>query len=209
MPRIDNVSLTLPDGSITGATIAANADIPSTKLAQRQLMRFQVPLTSCRMWDANATLLPAAASSDDLGLVTGTPGTNSPRLSTGDLKGAGSTNRKCFFECQVPANFDPGATVQIEIVAEVDDTVSDTSATVDVEAYVPNGAGGVSTDKVTTAAQTINSTSPVTRLFLVESVNAGDKLLCYVTVNVNDAATASGTVAGLIHSVAVLADTKG
>lgn len=206
---INNTSLVIPDGAITGAAIASNADIAPGKLAQRVLMRSPVSLTSMRVWDANHTLLPGTSATDDLGLVTGTPGTNSPRLSTGDLKAAGSTNRKAMFELEVPANFDPGSTFQIEVVGEIDDTVSDTSATVDLEVYKPNGSGGVGSDLCGTAAQSINSTTPVTRVFDITGVVAGDKLLCYLTVNVTDAATAAGTVTGLIHSVSRLCDTRG
>lgn len=202
-------NITIPDGSIPGAALSANADIPASKLAQRVLMRSSIPFTSMRVWDANHTLLPNTAANDDLALVTGTPGTNSPRLSTGDLKAAGSTSRKCFFETEVPANYDAGATLQIEIVAEVDDTLSDITATVDLEVRIPNGSGGVGSDLCQTAAQTINSLTPVTRVFDITGVTAGAKLLCYVTVTINDAATASGTVAGLIHSISRLTDTRG
>lgn len=209
MTQINGISLTLPTGSITGATLSANADIPASKLAQKVLARTAVPLTSMRVWDANHSLLPSAGAADDIGLVTGTPGTSAPRLSTGDLKGAGATSRKAMFELEVPDNFDAATTFQIEVIAEVDDTVSDTAATVDLEVFVPNGSGGVGSDLCQTAAQTINSTTPVTRVFDITGVTAGDKLLCYLTVLVNDAATAVGTVAGLVHSVSRLCDTRG
>jgi hypothetical protein len=200
----------IPDGQAPGSFLAANADVQPAQLAQRVLQGFPVALTSARQWDAMATNLPATAATDDLGLVTGTPGTNAPKITTGDVKALGPTSRKLAFELPVPANYEDGQTIQLVVRTGMETTVADVSATVDVEAWKPNGSGGVGSDLITTSALTTNSLTPSDKTFVIDgsALLKGEKLICVVTFAVNDAATATAVI-GAIYSIDFKCDTRG
>jgi hypothetical protein len=199
----------LPPEVITNYTIAGNADIATTKLAQRVLAESIVPLTQARTWDAVASNLPASASSDDLGLVSGTWGTNPARITAGDVKALGATTRRLYLAIPIPANYEDGQTIQLQIRAKMETTVADVSCTIDAEAYV--GADGVlGSDLVTTTAQSMNSLSAAAYTFTINAtgVDPGDLLEVRLSISSNDAATATA-VTPAIYSIALLCDTRG
>jgi hypothetical protein len=209
MTTIPDVTMILPPEVITNYTIAGNADIATTKLAQRVLAESIVPLTQARTWDAVASNLPASAASDDLGLVSGTWGTNPARITAGDVKALGATTRRLYLAIPIPANYEDGQTIQLQIRAKMETTVADVSCTIDAEAYV--GADGVlGSDLVTTAAQSMNSLSAAAYTFTVNAtgVDPGDLLEVRLSVSSNDAATATA-VTPAIYSIALLCDTRG
>lgn len=208
--KITGVTLTLPSEELRNEDIATNADIATTKIAQRVLAEYPVPLSSLRVWDAFATNLPATPASDDLGIVSGTFGTDSLSVQTGDLKSAGATSRKMRFELQVPPNYDDGQTIQVRIRAGMLTNVADNAATVDLEVYKPDGDAAVGSDLCSTAAITINSLTIGDKDFTLTagSIDPGDRLECVVTVLVNDAATGTA-VTGIITDVRLMLDTRG
>ena len=156
MSTIPGVILTIPDQTLTNNDIAGNANIATSKMAQRVLAESVVPVHSFRVWDAVASNPVSAAANDDLGLVTGTWATNPVRLTGGDMKALGATTRRIYFSIPIPANYDDGETIQIRVRAKMETTVADVSCTVDLEAYV-GSSGAVGSDLVTTAAQSMNS----------------------------------------------------
>jgi hypothetical protein len=209
MTTIPDVTMILPAEAITNYTIAGNADIATTKLAQRVLAESIVPLTQARTWDAVATNLPASASSDDLGLVSGTWGTNPARITAGDVKALGATTRRLYLAIPIPANYEDGQTIQLQIRAKMETTVADVSCTIDAEAYV--GADGVlGSDLVTTSAQSMNSLTAAAYTFTINAtgVDPGDLLEVRLSISSNDAATATA-VTPAIYSIALLCDTRG
>ncbi len=210
MGQIKNVTLTVPGESFTNADIAGNAAIATSKLAQRTNAKHVVPVESYRTWDARTTLIPSSAANDDLGLVTGTFGTDFPTLETGDLKAAGSTSRKVGFSFVLPPNFDAGETVSVQVRAGMETTVADAAATIDVECYASDSDGNVGSDLCTTAAQSANSLTLANLDFAITStsLNPGDVLDVVVTFLVNDAATGTA-VTGVIPEIRVLLDTRG
>jgi hypothetical protein len=209
MTTIPDVTMILPPEVITNYTIAGNADIATTKLAQRVLAESIVPLTQARTWDAVATNLPAAATGDDLGLVSGTFGTNPARITAGDVKALGPTTRRLYLAIPIPANYEDGQTIQLQIRAKMETTVADVSCTIDAEAYVGSD-GSLSSDLVTTAAQSINSLTAATYNFTINAtgVDPGDLLEVRLSIASNDAATATA-VTPAIYSIALLCDTRG
>jgi hypothetical protein len=209
MTTIPDVTMILPPEVITNYTIAGNADIATTKLAQRVLAESIVPLTQARTWDAVATNLPASASSDDLGLVSGTFGTNPARITAGDVKALGPTTRRLYMAIPIPANYEDGQTVQLQIRAKMETTVADVSCTIDAEAYVGSD-GSLSSDLVTTAAQSMNSLTAAAYTFTINAtgVDPGDLLEVRLSIASNDAATATA-VTPAIYSIALLCDTRG
>jgi hypothetical protein len=89
-------------------------------------------------------------------------------------------------------------------------TIADVSATVDLQAWKPDGAGAVGSDLVTTAAQTMNSLTPADKTFTLDDsgIVKGDKLVVVLTVAVNDAATATAVTAA-VYEIDLLCDTRG
>jgi hypothetical protein len=199
----------LPPEVITNYTIAGNADIATTKLAQRALAESIVPLTQARTWNAVATNLPAAAADDDLGLVSGTWGTDPARITAGNVRTLGATTRRLYLAIPIPANYEDGQTVQLQIRAKMETTVADVSCTIDAEAYV-GADGAVGSDLVTTAAQSMNSLSAAAYTFTINAtgVDPGDLLEVRLSIASNDAATATA-VTPAIYSIALLCDTRG
>lgn len=210
MATLNQVTLTIPDSSLPGRSLSPTAEIAKTQLAQQTLQPTPIPFALCRVWDAMQTNAPGTPATDDLGLVTGTPGTDAPMLSAGDLKAAGATTRKTAFELSIPFDYEDGETCELRIVAGMETTVADTSATVDVEIFKPDGTGAVGSDLCTTAAQSINSLTPNNYDFTIDGsgIDPGDKLICIVSVAVNDAATGTAVTAA-IYGMTVRCDTRG
>lgn len=162
----------------------------------------RVPLTDCHQWDDLAVNVRAAGVNDDLGLVTGTPGTSQPSLQTGDVKATNST-RKAGFLLKVPADYKAGGTLTLRVFAGMVTTIADTSCTVDIQAWVPdyaNGDGTVSTDLCETAAQDINSLTFANKDFVIDDDQAGhalapgDVIQVVLSIIYNDGATGTAVI---------------
>jgi hypothetical protein len=196
-------------GSLTNTHINANAAIDRTKLATDSLKKFVVPFTDLRVWDAMQTNLPGTAASDDLALIGGTFGTNSPMIKTSDAKATTVTQRARFM-VSLPAEYVADGSVRIRLHAGMGTTVSDTTATVDIEAYESNKEGGISSDLCSTAAQSINSLTLADKDFTITdtSLAPGDWLDVRVTIAITDSATATA-VLGVIGSIELLCDIIG
>lgn len=198
----------LADGRLTNRQFAADAAIDRDKLARRPSSVAPVPPHKFRTWDALHTNLPATPASDDLGLVTGTWGTDAPYLGTGDLKAAGATTRRAAALVAVPYDFEPNATLSLRARAGMKTTVAGTSATVDVEAWKldPDGTLG-SADLVSTSAQSINSLTVAEKTFALDSseLEPGDVLYVRVSVTVTDGATGTAVI-GAVTGFDVVCD---
>lgn len=202
-----------PAASINENAFTSTTAVPRSKLAQDANTVFGVPFTALRVWDNYAALLPAAAATDDLGLVIGTFGTNAPKVQAGDLKAAGATNRRAGCHLILPAEYDDAETATIRIRAAMETTVSDTTCTVDVEAFLLDGDGsldGSPTDLVTTAATSMNSVTVANYDFALTSTSlvSGSHLDVRITIACNDAATGTA-VTPSIYAVSLLADVRG
>lgn len=208
MATIPNSVIQIPAGSLTDQDIAGNAAIATSKMAQRVLAEYAVPLVDCRVWDATASILPATAASDDLALITGTWGTNPVRITAGDVKNTTAT-RRLYFAVPIPANYEDGQTIQVRIRCGMETTVASSSCTVDLEAYVGT-SGAVGSDLVTTAPTTMNSLTAADRDFAINeaSVDPGQLLECRLTIASVDSATATA-VTPAIYRIALLCDTRG
>lgn len=199
----------LPAGGISDAEINAAAGIQRSKLEQETLTKFPVPLPSGYTWDAAATNIPSAGANDDLGLVTGTPGSAAISLQTGDVKAAGCT-RKAGFTITLPPNYVAGETVVVRCHAGMITTVSDGAATVDVECWKSGEGATVGADLCATAAQSIKSLVFADKDFTITatSLSPGDILEIVVTIAITDAATGTAVI-GCLGSLKLCCDTKG
>lgn len=199
--------LTIPDASIPGRTLTADAEIARSQMAQVAYHETPIRFTDLRTWDAFATLLPGTAATDDLALITGTPGTDALEVQAGDVKAAGSSSRKAGFQLVVPDNWEDGQSLEVRINAGMETTVADNSCTVDLEAWLPSAP---TTDLVATAAQDMNSLTAADFDFAltITTIDPSDILLCVVTIAYNDAATGTA-VTPVIYSIARRCDTRG
>jgi hypothetical protein len=212
--RVGNLDITgafdFPAGTITDSDLAASAAITRAKLAQDANQTYVVPLTDVRVWDAFHTNLPGTSAADDLALVGGTFATGSPSIQSSDLKAAGATTLYGRFMVRIPVEYDDAETVTLRFRAGMVTTVADTTATLDCEAYESDKFAGISADLVTTAAQSINSTTEADIDFALTatSLASGDWLDVRVTMAINDAATGTAVI-GQIGSIELVCDVRG
>lgn len=205
--------ITYPTGLHVEGDITLTGNLPLMARARHQQdteQEYMIPWEAWRVWNAYGTNLPATPLTDDLGLVGGTFGTDSPSIQTEDLKAAGATTsyaRACF---QLPPEYDAGQTCKIRARGGMLTTVSDTTATVDFEVYESDDFAGIGSDLCTTAATTINSLTEANQDFTITETGlaAGDWLDIRMAVAVNDAATGT-EVKAQIGLVALLLDIRG
>ncbi len=215
MPNsIDGDLVVLGDLRVTGTArfSESTTGIERADMVQESLTPFDLPPETWRVHDNMDALLPdPPAGSDDLGIVSGTYGTGVPSIQTSDLKAAGATTQYARRMVQLPHNYVAGETVTIRLRCKMVTTVSDTSATVDVQCYKSDNEGAVSgSDLCTTAATTINSLTGADKDFTITptALSPGDWLDVRIAIAINDAATVTA-VKGMIGRIQLLCDTKG
>jgi len=205
--QVDDLRVT---GSITVKETGVSAQTRASILKQEALAIFPVNFMDLRVWDAIQTNLPGTPATDDLGLIGTTFGSTAPRVTAGDCKALGATNRYARFMVQLPECYEAGETVTISLSAGMVTTVASASCTVDIEAYEIDKIGGIGSDLCTTAATTINSLVFAAKDFTITptTLSAGDVLDVRITIAVNDAATATA-VTPTIAGIDLLCDIKG
>lgn len=186
-------------GSITPALTKANI------LSQVSLQPFAIPLTSFRVFDNMAALLPTAGGTDDLGLVEGTHGTDTPSLQTQDHKAGGSPqNNYARALVQLPWEYVTGSSVNLRFMAGMITNVADQAATTSLDCSVykqeddPDDAIG--SDLCTTAAIiAVNSLTFANQDFTITGtgLSPGDILDVLVTTAVDDDATGTAVIMGI------------
>lgn len=175
-------------------------------LNEDALSPFPVGLDAFRVWDAPGTLPVTSAGNDDLALTYNTFLTAAPTFETADAKAATKT-QKIGFQIKVPECYVAAGDAKIRVAANMKTTVSDTTATIDVQAariLAPT------VDLVATAAQSINSLDAAYKDFVltVTDLVPGDVLDVVVTIAITDSATATAVI-GQLRSVTGLFDIKG
>lgn len=188
-----------------------NPDVARSNLATDSLAYFYIPWYAWRIWDNIANSL-GTASSDDLGLVGGTFGTGSPSIQTSDQKVNGAVTTQyartflCLPECYVEAT-----NPTLEFHTGMITTIADTSATIDVEAYLINKETGLTGgDLISTAAQSINSLTFADKSFTANGASLTRQAILDIRVAIAIRDNASGTaVKGCFGSAALRASIKG
>lgn len=205
----------LPGDLIVAGNLTVAGNMPTTNrtsLAQESLAIYNIPLMLLRKHDDLAALLPATPATDDLGIVTGTPGTDVPTLQTEDLKAEGGnpTLNRCTFEFTMPPEFDDTTDVTIDIHAGMLTTIADDTATVDVEVWESDKEAGAGADLCATAAQSINSLTLATKTFVITAASliSGDKILVRITTSVSDGSTGT-VVKAIIGDIRMRLDIRG
>lgn len=143
-----------------------------------------------RVHDAFATNLPTTAASDDIGAINGTDGTAFMSLQSIDFKASTTTAYARAFVA-LPPNYVAGSAITIRVVAGMITTVSDTTATVDIQCYSNDGDATGSADLCTTAATTCNSLTFGNKDFTITPTDivAGQLLNVRLAVIGTDSAT--------------------
>jgi len=200
--------MTVGEGTVTNAAISATADIARSKLAQ-EIKTYTVPLTSLRRWDHMGVVLPEAATEDDMGLVTGTPGTDVPTVQGVDFGGT-TSDEKAGFEFVLPAEYDAGHTITLRLRAAMLTTVADTSCTVDANCYKSDRDGAAGADLCATAAQNMNNTTPANYDFTITptGLTAGNRLVFVLAFAGTDGSNA-GVMIPEISEIELLLDVRG
>jgi hypothetical protein len=204
--------LVVPNNMRVGGNLRVDGDMPVTarsNLVQDAAAEYAVPLVLLRVHDALHTNLPGTSATDDLALSGGTFGTDSPKITTGDVK-ASTVTRYARFQFELPPEYDGGETVTLRMHAGMETTVADTSATIDVECYKSDREAGIGSDICGTAAQSINSLTLADKDFSItpSGLAAGDVLDIRLTVAVTDSSTGTAVIAS-IGAVEMLLDIKG
>ena len=211
----------MPDTTLrfpANVIIEGNLDIagsqtsrPRSYLTQDNFAAYAITPQQLRIHDAYATPISAAAS-DDLGISTGgTFGTDAPYISAGDLKAAGATTRRARFLFTLPPEYVTAESVRVAVIAGMVTTVADGSCTIDVEAFKTAHTSLASgSDLVTTALQSINSTSFAEKDFELTSsgLAAGDTMDIRISITCTDTATVTAVIPAIGHLWVAL-DVKG
>lgn len=181
-----------------------------TSLTQESLLAHAIPLTTLRVHDAPATNLPSTGATDDLGLYTGAMGTAPPTVQTGDLKAAGATTRYARFQVALPAEYVAGSACRFKLNAGMKTTISDGTATIDMEVYPSDGDGTMGSDVCATSATTINDLTAADKTFVMTatSLTPGMLLDCRIAIAINDGATLTAVI-GVLNQLTLLCDRQG
>lgn len=185
--------------------------VPRTTLEQNPNSEFVVPMQSLRVWDAVQTNLPGTAANDDLGFDGGTWATDSPCMTTGDVKAVSTeAHRYARFQFALPPEYEAGETVTLRCHAGMKTTVADQSCTLDAVVYKSNDEAGIGADICATAAQSINSLSDADIDFTITptGLTAGDVLDVRLDVAYHDDATGTAVIAQ-IGKISFLLDIRG
>jgi hypothetical protein len=198
------------DGTITNAMVSAGAEIARAKLDQDEIQEYVVPWSSFRIHDAIESLLPQPPADDDLGWpATDTFGSVTPYLSTADAK-ATTVTAYARFQFYLPPEYDSGQTLTCRVRGGMVTTVSDDTATVDVEVHKADRDGACGADICATAAQSINNLTAADKSFTITPTGLvpGDWLDVRITVAITDGSTATAVI-GRVYEVAMLLDIRG
>lgn len=186
-----------------------NTTFARTQLVEESLVSYPVNLMDLRTWDAIATNLPGTAASDDLSLKGNTFATGSPTIQSSDGK-ATTITQYARFLYTLPAEYITAGTVILRLSAGMNTTVSDGTATVDVQCYASDGEGGIGSDLCATAAQSINNLTFANKDFTItpSALAPGSVLDVRVAIAITDTATGTAVI-GEIGKVAFLLDIRG
>lgn len=178
-------------------------------ITEQALAEYQISPLAWRVWNAVATLLTGTPNNDDLGIATGTLGTDFPYVWAGDLKTVTNTRYGALI-LPLPPEYVSGGDIRLRFHAGMLTTPSDGTATLDLQAYASDGEAGVGSDLCQTNAQSINSTTLADKDFVIDGSGLvpGDIIIARAAIAVAD--TASGTaVDAAITETKLLLDIKG
>lgn len=186
-------------GRVTATSGFSGPNVRTDRVTETDL-EFELPIQAFRVWDAYQTLLGTGAA-DDMGIITGTFGSGTPYLSSGELNASGALTRYARLMFQIPYHFVGAQDFRLRLVAGMVTSVASVSATIDAEIRVSNGIGGINgSDIVTTSATSVNTVGATTNDFLCtgSGLERGQMLDLRITSATNSA-TASSHFLGIFR----------
>lgn len=194
--------------SVTGASTLTTLSVSGASTLSGALgltsMTVGIPFDNFRIYDnIDAILDQAAADDDDLTLIQGTFGTNATTIETIDCGGLADTTQYAAFWFAMPPMYAAGSTVNLKANVGMVTTVADQAATLDFQCYVPDYANEdatVSTDLITTAATSVNSTTFADKSFVLDDdasgyeLDAGTVVQCRMIALCDDDGNAAGGI---------------
>lgn len=195
----------------SGTLTLKDDQVARAKLAREDESQVGIDLANFRVWDNMTAFLPQASATDDLGLIEGTWGTDAVTLQTADQKANGTPTatygRK---RVKLTNEYILGETLKLRVRGGMITTVSDTTATVDLEVYVSDGDGAQGSDLCATAATSINSLTKANVDFTITagSLAYGDILDIRLAITIEDGATATAVI-GEVSDFKMLRDIRG
>lgn len=155
-----------------------------------------IPLRLTQARDDDGQPMAAAASAGKFGLSVGGWGTGGMKI-VGEAANANTKTDDMLIEVALPQNYEAGTDLTFAIVARVD-TPLNTTATIDVEAYLSDTNGGVGSDLCSTAGQACNSATWATYTFTIAGATLapGRTVEVYIRGVANDG---GGTTNGKIE----------
>jgi hypothetical protein len=163
-----------------------------TDMLQENLVSHPIPWSRMRTFDSYAVLLPAAPTSDDLGLVHGTVGSNSPMIKS-TTASTTTITQKLRFEGILGEDYIPAGRCYIRVHCRVE-VAAHVSATIDLNAYESDNQGGISADLVITGATDINNDTWTSRDFVLTAtaLDVGSRLDVMLTFAAVDTGGTNG-----------------
>ena len=202
-------AMTAPDNLITSnSQIKAGASITRAKMAQVANAVFAIPFASMRVWNTWQPL-PVAAIEDDLGAIAGTWATSVPHIESSD-SGETSITQYLGFEFTLPDDYDGAESITVRIPGKMR-VAADTSAKVDVEAYLSDGNALISGgDLIATAEQNLTDDWADKDFVVTATARApGDKIFFRVKVAIVDGGTVADHVTAWLGDIQILVDVRG
>lgn len=168
-----------------------------------------IALTGLRVHDNLASFLPTTAANDDLALITGTPGTDAPRVRGVDFGGT-TTTAYAAFEYTLPAGYKAGGVLTLRVRGGMVTGISDTACDLDASVWKVGADGTVGADICATAAQSINSLTKADKNFTITPTGlvAGDRLIVRLKVTGEDTLNAAVMIPE-VSSVTLISETNG
>lgn len=189
---------------------AAIGSVDRSGLTEDALASYMVPLGDLKTTGTMQPLGAAAGTpSGACGITAGTYGSATPKV-VGEAANNNSKTDYCRFQFALPPEYVDGGDVKLIVAGAVGAAMA-VAATVDVQAFLSDGGGGVDgTDLCATAAQSINSTDFAAKTFTITSTGLvkGDVLDIQLTLVANDTGGTANDVA-IIGSLGMALDIKG
>jgi len=195
----DEVEAILDGGAAAITTLRA-------AMSQDDAAVYPVPLTDLRTWDNLAVNIPAAAGTDDLGLITGTAGSAAPQVEGADF-GETTEAKNTSFVFELPPEYVAGETITLRATALMK-VIADGACTLDAAVY---RQAAPTVDICDTAAQSINSAvaADIDFTIIPDDCVPGDLLRVILYVAGTDTSTSDPNVTAVIEKIEMLLDIKG
>ena len=184
------------DGPITLGDQTVQPGWARSDLVEEAAAQYAIPWEQWKIHDAFQTPLTGTANTDDLGLIGGTFGAGTPSIQSSDAK-ATTVTQYARALVRLPIEYVAASSVSLMFHAGMRTTISDGTATLDLECYRSDNEGLVDgADKYGGAAVDINSITLTDKSYTLTAgaLSPGDLLDIRITVAITDAATGTAVI---------------